>query len=80
MPTIPSCRCWNPAWVGRARRGSGRMSRRPGLWLHRCPPAVLYCYSPDRQGEHPQEHLRGFTGILQADAYAGYGELYRAGR
>ena len=44
------------------------------------PPAALYRYSPDRQGEHPQEHLRRFTGILQADAYAGYGELYRSGK
>ena len=44
------------------------------------PPAVLYRYSPDRQAEHPREHLRGFKGILQADAYAGYGEIYRDGQ
>jgi transposase len=43
------------------------------------PPAVLYRYAPDRQGEHPQDHLRTFKGILQADAYAGYDELYRSG-
>jgi transposase len=43
------------------------------------PPAVLYRYSPDRQGKHPQDHLRTFKGILQADAYAGYDELYRSG-
>lgn len=40
------------------------------------PPAVLYRYSPDRRSEHPQEHLRGFRGVLQADAYAGYEALY----
>jgi transposase len=43
------------------------------------PPGVLYRYAPDRQGEHPQDHLRTFKGILQADAYAGYDELYRSG-
>jgi transposase len=39
-------------------------------------PAVWYRYSPDRRGERPQEHLKSFTGILQADAYAGFGHLY----
>jgi transposase len=40
------------------------------------PPAVLFRYSPDRRGERPKEHLKPFTGILQADAYAGFGHLY----
>jgi len=40
------------------------------------PPAVLFRYSPDRRGEHPKAHLKPFTGILQADAYAGFGHLY----
>jgi transposase len=35
-------------------------------------PAVWFAYSPNRKGEHPQQHLREFRGILQADAYAGY--------
>jgi transposase len=39
-------------------------------------PAVLFRYSPDRRGERPKEHLKPFTGILQADAYAGFGHLY----
>jgi transposase len=43
------------------------------------PPAVFYCYSPDRKGIHPQKHLCGFRGILHADGYAGFGELYRSG-
>ncbi len=38
--------------------------------------AALYCYSPDRKGIHPQEHLRDYAGILQADGYAGYNGLY----
>jgi transposase len=43
------------------------------------PPAVWYCYTPDRKGEHPQAHLRDFTGTLQADAYAGYEKVYESG-
>jgi transposase len=35
------------------------------------PPAVAFFYSPGRGGEHPEQHLAGFAGILQADAYAG---------
>jgi len=43
-------------------------------------PAVLFRYSPDRRGEHPRKHLAGFNGILQADAYAGFGHLYAGGK
>ncbi len=39
-------------------------------------PAVWFAYSPDRKGEHPQRHLAHFSGILQADAYAGFNKLY----
>jgi len=44
------------------------------------PPAAVFYYSRDRGGEHPQAHLAGYAGILQADAYGGYGKLYQAGR
>jgi transposase len=44
------------------------------------PPAVWFAYSPDRKGEHPQQHLRDFSGSLQADAYAGFNQLYEGGR
>lgn len=40
------------------------------------PPAALFYASRDRSGDHPERHLRQFTGILQADAYAGYKRLY----
>jgi transposase len=40
------------------------------------PPAALYYASRDRRHEHPARHLEAFTGILQADAYSGYNELY----
>ncbi|MFL5338108.1 MAG: IS66 family transposase [Geminicoccaceae bacterium] len=44
------------------------------------PPAAVFYYSPDRGGEHPNRHLAGYGGILQADAYAGFGDLYHPGR
>ena len=43
-------------------------------------PAVWFAYSPDRKGEHPREHLKDFTGTLQADAYSGFHHLYDRGR
>jgi transposase len=46
----------------------------------RTPPAALYYASRDRRHEHPARHLHGFTGILQADAYSGYNELYDPAR
>src|ERR1700722_1984795 len=39
-------------------------------------PAVWFRYSPDRKGERPRAHLATFTGVLQADAYAGFDRLY----
>ena len=44
------------------------------------PPAVVFRFSRDRAGEHPTAHLKGWQGILQADAYAGYNPLYDPGR
>jgi transposase len=44
------------------------------------PPAALFYYSRDRSGEHPETHLSGFAGVLQADAFAGYNRLYEADR
>jgi transposase len=44
------------------------------------PPAAIFYYSPDRGGAHPGRHLASYAGILQADAYAGYGDLYARDR
>ena len=44
------------------------------------PPAAVFFYSRDRGGEHPQQHLAGFAGLMQADAYAGFNRLYEAAR
>lgn len=46
----------------------------------RDPPAAAFFYSRDRGGEHPEHHLTGFVGLMQADAYAGFNRLYEAGR
>jgi transposase len=67
--------------------GNGK-TRTGRLWCYvrddhpfagKTPKAVLYCYSPDRKGEHPKAHLAGFKGIPQADGYAGYAGLYQQG-
>jgi len=39
-------------------------------------PAAIFYYSRDRGGAHPRRHLADYQGILQADAYSGFGELY----
>ena len=44
------------------------------------PAAVWFAYTADRKGEHPQAHLSNFTGTLQADGYAGFDQVYAAGR
>jgi transposase len=64
---------------GRGKTKTGRLwtyvrDGRP--WAEAAAPAVLFRYSPDRKGEHPQSHLKRFSGILQADGYAGFDRLY----
>jgi transposase len=44
------------------------------------PPAAVYFYSADRAAIHPEQHLAGYSGILQADAYAGFNALYQPDR
>ena len=39
------------------------------------PPAAVFFYSRDRGGEHPEQHLTGYAGLMQADAYAGFSKL-----
>ena len=66
---------------GRGKTKTGRLwtyvrDGRP--WADSAAPAVLFRYSPDRRGEHPQCHLKSFRGILQADGYAGFDRLYES--
>jgi transposase len=67
-------------------KGQTRTGR---LWVYgrddkpfggQAPPAAVFYYSRDRAGEHPQQHLRSYAGILQADAYAGYNKLFEPDR
>ena len=67
-------------------RGATRQAR---LWTYvrddrpfagGAPPAALFYFSPDREKAHPNRHLAGWQGMLQADAYGGYNDLYRAAR
>jgi transposase len=44
------------------------------------PPAAIFHYSRDRGSEHPKRHLAEYIGILQADAYTGFGDLYNSKR
>jgi transposase len=68
---------------GRGRTRTGR------LWTYvrddrpagdATPPAVWFRYCPDRKGEHPRTHLASFAGVLQADGYAGFNDLYATER
>ena len=44
------------------------------------PPAALFFYSPDRKGEHPRAHLKDFRGVIHADGYAGFKEMFAGNR
>jgi transposase len=44
------------------------------------PPGVVYFYADGRGGEHAEEFLAGFKGILQVDAYSGYNRLTKDAR
>ncbi len=68
--------------------GSGK-TRTARLWVYvrddrnagsPMPPAVWLAYGPNRKGIHPQNHLSGYSGVLQADAYGGYRALYESGK
>jgi transposase len=65
----------------RALGGKGGKVHTGRLWVYvrddrpsgcKASPAVWFQYSQDRKGEHPDKHLKKFSGVLQADAFAGY--------
>jgi transposase len=69
----------------RALGGKGGKVHTGRLWVYvrddrnsgqQAAPAVWFQYSVDRKGEHPAAHLKHFSGVLQADAFAGYNALY----
>ncbi len=74
MATTRRCRCWP-----KARPITGR------LWTYvrddrpfggPAPPAAIFYYSRDRAASIPPGISRAMRGILQADAYAGFNDLY----
>ncbi len=69
-------------------KGGTRTAR---LWTHvrddrpfagGAPAAALFHFSRDRRMAHPNQHLAGWQGVLQADAYGGYNAIVtpRSGR
>ncbi len=63
---------------GRGRTKTGYfwvLARDDRPWRGRAPPAVVYSYAPGRGAEHAIALLRGYTGVLQTDAYTAYGKL-----
>ena len=78
----PDCRATNggDTTVPVLAPGLGR-TKTGRLWVYvrddrpfcgAAPPAAAYFYSPDRGGQHPASHMAAFTGLLQADGYAGF--------
>ncbi|WP_342741055.1 transposase [Bradyrhizobium sp. B117] len=73
----PRCRSWP-----RARSGGPALdlcARRPSVCRPRSAGGGFF-YSPDRGVAHPEQHLARYAGLMQADAYAGFGRLYEANR
>ena len=69
--------------LAKGRTATGRLwayLRDDGPFGGADPPAALFHYSRDRSGEHPERHLAGYGGILQADAFGGYNRLSEPGR
>ena len=63
---------------GRGRTKTGYfwvLARDDRPWQGPAPPAVVYSYAPGRGAEHAMALLKGFTGVLQTDAYAAYRSL-----
>ncbi|MGB0908451.1 MAG: IS66 family transposase [Maricaulaceae bacterium] len=51
------------------------LARNDGPWGGGSPPGVAFTYAPGRSGQHAEDILKGFTGVLQVDGYAGYNRL-----
>jgi transposase len=67
---------------GRGRTKTGQLwayARDDRPWGGTAPPAVAYVYAPDRKSDRPVQHLKGFSGVLQVDGYAGYGAVAATG-
>lgn len=46
-------------------------------WGGTATPGVAFTYAPGRSGQFADDILKGFSGILQVDGYAGYNRLLK---
>ena len=46
-------------------------------WSGAAPPGVAFTYAPGRGGQYADDILKGFSGVLQVDGYAGYNRLLK---
>lgn len=60
-------------------RGKTRETR---FWVYagHSPPIIVYDHTETRAGKHPKTRLEGYRGYLQADAYAGYDQMFADGK
>ncbi len=61
--------CW--AWA---------LCRDDRRWVGNAPPGVAFYFCQSRKGEHADQILKGYNGILQVDGYGGYNGLTKADR
>ena len=62
----------DPSFPGRTRRGY--------LWAYAKPWAeVVFDFTSTRSRDGPSQFLKGYSGVLQTDAYSGYNEVLRSG-
>lgn len=56
-------------------------TRETRFWVYagHSPPIIVYDHTETRAGKHPKTQLKGFCGYLQADAYAGYDQVFADG-
>jgi transposase len=57
-------------------------TRETRFWVYagHSPPIIVYDHSETRAGKHPKGKLEGYCGYLQADAYAGYDQVFAGGQ
>lgn len=66
---------------GRTKTGyAWALCRDDRRWLGNAPPGVVFLFRQSRSGEHAEEILQGYRGVLQVDGYSGYNRLVRADR
>lgn len=63
--------------------GPKKPTRKGRLWVYvgdKHHPQIVYDYTPGRTRDGPERFMKTYTGYLQADAYAGYDQIYARGK